>query len=293
MKYQFTILKKVLSVSKIVSVHYFEYTKDYLYIGESHNFWELVYVDKGSVDIQRENQWFSLKQGQVVFHQPEEYHNLRSNGVDAPNLVVIAFQCNASAMSFFEKKQFHLSDYEKQLLAKVVSEAKEAFSSPLNDPTLKKLERKNTVLFGSEQMISSYLEQFLISIIRNMGSISLNTTTLHRKTEDGMVNDVLEFLQDNLHEKLVFQQVLDHIGVSASGLKSTFKRKMGTGVMNYFTGMKIEAAKKLIREGNLNITQISGILGFDSIHLFSRRFRQLTGMSPTEYAKSIKIEFDF
>ncbi len=291
--YQFTTLKKVFSISKIVMVHYFEYTKDYLYIGEKHDFWEMVYVDKGSVDIQRKNQWFSLNQGEIVFHPPGEYHNLRSNGIVAPNLIVIAFQCNSSAMSFFTQKQCSLSDYEKSLLANLILESKKVFSSPLDDPTLKKLERKKETAFGAEQMISILLELFLISLTRNSDVLPFNTTTVHRKTGDKIVNDVLDFLQENIHEKIVFKQVIDHIGVSASGLKSIFKRKMGTGVMSYFTRMKMETAKKMIREGTLNITQISVTLGFDSIHLFSRRFRQITGMSPTEYAKSVKIEFEY
>lgn len=292
MDYQFTMLKKLFSIAKIVTVHYFEYTKNYLYIGEKHNFWEFVYVDKGSVDIQRENRWFSLKQGEIVFHKPDEYHNLRSNGVVAPNLVVISFQCNSPAMKFFEKKIFTLSDHEKHLLASIVSEAKASFTSPLDDPTLKKLERRKNILFGSEQMISILLESFLISIVRNYGIISENTTTLQRNTEDAIVNDVVNFLQDNIHQKLVFRDVLDYVGMSASGLKSIFKKKTGVGVMSYFTKMKMDVAKKMIREENLNITQISSSLGFDSIHLFSRRFKQLNGMSPTEYAKSVKAEFD-
>ncbi len=292
MKYQFTTLKKMFSVTKIVTVHYFEYTKDYLYVGEEHGFWEMVYVDKGSIDIQQEEQWISLEQGQAIFHQPSEYHNLRANGVVAPNLVVIAFQCQSPAMDFFRRKTVFLSDTEKHLLANIIFEAKEAFDSPLEDPTLKKLERKKDALFGAEQMISLSLEQFLISLHRSYGDIPFNTTTLHRGFGQGVVSDVVSFLQENIQEKLVFQQVLDRIGISASSLKSVFKETMGMGVMNYFTKMKMETAKKLIREGNLNITQIANSLGYDSIHLFSRRFRQMTGMSPTEYGKSVKIEFE-
>lgn len=293
MQYQSINLKKPFSISKIVSVHYFEYTKDYLYTGEKHDFWELVYVDKGSVYIKRGNRWLALEQGEIIFHHPNEFHNIRANGIVAPNLIVIAFQCNSSAMNFFKHKRLSLSDYEKHLLANIIIEAKETFSSPLDDPTLKKLVRKKESLFGSEQMISTVLEQFLISITRNTGTVTTNTTTFQRNTEEKILNDVIDFLHENIHEKLVFQQVIDHIGISASGLKNLFKKKVGVGVMQYFTNLKMNAAKKMIREENLNVTQISSTLGFDSVHLFSRRFRQITGMSPTEYGKSVKAEFEF
>ena len=52
--------------------------------------------------------------------------------------------------------------------------------------------------------------------------------------------------------------------------------------------MKIETAKQLIRNEQMNFTQIAETLGYSSIHYFSRQFRKLTGMSPSEYASSIK-----
>ncbi len=292
MNYQLTALKKVFSVSKIATVHYFEYEKDFFFVGEQHDFWEIIYVDKGKIEIARDQEWFLLEQGQAVFYQPNEYHNLRANGIDAPNLVIITFQCRSASMEFFKRKTFPLSDFEKHLLAQIVFEAKQAFSSPLEDTFLSKLERRKDAPFGAEQMLLLSLEQLLISLYRSYGEVPFVTSTLRRGLEQDVVADVLRYLQENIQEKLVFQQVLNRIGISGSSLKVIFKEKMGMGVMQYFSKMKMEAAKTLIREGNLNISQIAGYLGFDSIHLFSRRFRQMTGMSPTEYGKSVKVEFE-
>ncbi len=52
--------------------------------------------------------------------------------------------------------------------------------------------------------------------------------------------------------------------------------------------MKIDTAKELIRTERLNFTQISERLGYTSIHYFSRRFKKETGMTPSDYASSIK-----
>ena len=59
--------------------------------------------------------------------------------------------------------------------------------------------------------------------------------------------------------------------------------------MEYFSALKIKAARRMIREGRLNMTQIALHLGFQSVHYFSRRFKQFTGMSPSEYAESVKM----
>ena len=52
--------------------------------------------------------------------------------------------------------------------------------------------------------------------------------------------------------------------------------------------MKIECAKTYIREDSYNITQIADMLGYESIHYFSRQFKKITKMSPKEYSNSIK-----
>jgi YesN/AraC family two-component response regulator len=60
------------------------------------------------------------------------------------------------------------------------------------------------------------------------------------------------------------------------------------GANAYFIQLRIKAAKAYIREGNYNLTQIAELLGYDSIHYFSRQFRTITGMAPSEYARSVR-----
>ena len=74
-----------------------------------------------------------------------------------------------------------------------------------------------------------------------------------------------------------------------SQLQKRFHAYTGGGVMAYFIQLKIQAARRMIREGRLNFTQIAAGLGFQSVHYFSRRFRLSTGMSPSEYARSVKM----
>ena len=54
--------------------------------------------------------------------------------------------------------------------------------------------------------------------------------------------------------------------------------------------LKIDTAKQLMREGNYNITQIADYLGYASVHYFSRHFKQVTGMTPSEYTLSIQAK---
>ena len=290
--FQMTSLKSVFNVSKIVTVHYFEYEKNYSYIGESHDFWEMVYADKGDFEIQAGNEVKILNRGFAVFHKPGEYHNLWANGIVAPNSVIITFVCNSPAMSFFEGKILPLSDLDKNLLAQIIRESIRAFSTPLEDTFSTGMVRREEQYFGCEQMIKLSAEQLLISLYRNFGGTKSNTTTLKRGLEHDILNKTLNFLETNICRQLTFSEICSAVGVSGTSLKNVFKERMGEGVMTHFAKMKTETAKSRIREGNYNITQIAAYLGFDSIHVFSRRFRQVTGMSPTEYGKSVKVEFE-
>ena len=92
--------------------------------------------------------------------------------------------------------------------------------------------------------------------------------------------------------------VVDHLGSSEKWRnlvplkfneyyeKDAFRQMLHDGTL---AKMKIDAARRMIREGRLNIAQIASQLGFSSVHYFSRRFKALTGMSPSEYARSVKM----
>ena len=69
-------------------------------------------------------------------------------------------------------------------------------------------------------------------------------------------------------------------------------KETGGGVIDCFSKMKIDAARRMIRAGRLNFTQIASALEFGSVQYFSRRFKLLTGMSPSEYARSVKMLSD-
>jgi two-component system response regulator YesN len=58
--------------------------------------------------------------------------------------------------------------------------------------------------------------------------------------------------------------------------------------MEYLSLLRISESKKLIREQNYNMTEISNLLYFDNPHYFSRAFKRFTGMTPREYKYSVK-----
>lgn len=67
MTYIETKLKREIVIDSIITIHYFEYMRDFVFRGESHDFWEFMYVDKGSVIVQGGEQQFTLHAGDIIF----------------------------------------------------------------------------------------------------------------------------------------------------------------------------------------------------------------------------------
>ena len=69
-------------------------------------------------------------------------------------------------------------------------------------------------------------------------------------------------------------------------LCALFKEHCGEGPIEYYTKLKTAKAKKLLLEG-MSVSKISDMLGYSSIHNFSRAFKKNVGVSPIEYKKKI------
>ena len=291
--YEPTLLRRDLAVPAVVTVHYFEYAKNYVFEGERHDFWEFLYVDKGEVEVMAGDTGYCLKQGEMIFHKPGEFHNVFANGMVAPNLVVVAFVCTSPAMAYFEEKVVKAEEVERELLARIVHEARDAFSNPLDNPGSLRMERATSSAFGSEQMIGLLLEQMLIRMVRRGAERDRavkTSSSVKRRSDHDLVQRIIGYMQENACGTLTFSQVCRFSAQSATNLKTIFKSVTGMGVMEYYRTRKIDAAKTLLREGGGNITQIADKLGYTSVNYFSRYFKQATGMTPSEYTQSIQAK---
>lgn len=292
MAYESVTLKEELVIDELFSLHYFEYMSSFSYEGERHDFWEFLCVDKGEVEVVADDRHYTLKRGEIIFHKPNEFHTLRANGVIAPNLVVISFACSSPCMSFFQEKLLSINEEEQRLLAQIIQEARQTFDGRLDDPYQEKLLFQSRPPFGGPQLIKAYLELFLIRLYRRYNASVRRTQPagklMKRRSDDALYEKIQLYMQEHLKDSLSIEQICKDNLVGRSQLQKLFREQGNDGIINHFSAMKIEAAKQLIRNDGMNFTQISDELGYTSIHYFSRQFKKITGMTPSEYASSIK-----
>ena len=128
MEYSGVKLHNSITVGKIFSIHYFEYMRDFVFRGESHDFWEFMYVDKGSVIVQGGEHQFTLHAGDIIFHEPNEFHAIRSVGNSSPNLVAVSFVSHSPAMGEFRGKKMTLNMEERTLISHILDTARKVLS---------------------------------------------------------------------------------------------------------------------------------------------------------------------
>ena len=287
MEYVKTQLKKQVDISGIYTIHYFEYTKDFAYSGEIHNFWEIVYADKKSVVITAGAEEMTLKAGQMYIHKPNEFHKIRCDGTSAANSVVISFDCECPELFSVAGTVLNCTAEERRLIGLIISEALDTFSNPLGNQYTAQMEKSASDDFANEQLIQLYIEQLLITLIR----ANKDTPTIQKKESNKLLIEICEYLESNIEHDLSFEDIRHRFNVSASVIKRLFHSNMNCGIMEHFLRLKIDAAKQMIRENELNFTEISEQLAFSSPQYFSAAFKRISGMSPSEYSRSVKSNF--
>lgn len=292
MNYYPLLLRQEIQIQEIYSIHYFENYKNYFFPGERHNFWELVYVDRGEITVETDllPAPVRLEQGDLIFYRPNEFHRFYADDIMPHNLFVVSFECYSQPLiKVTEQTVFHLRSEAKSQISSIINEAKKCFSTSLQDPNVSFLQRSADAPFGSEQIIKLMLELLLILICR--GDTVRSDEDAQRgkqaRISENYVENAIEFLKGNLRESIALSDVCVRVGVSRSQLQKIFKRSTGKSVMSYLKELRLEEAKFLIRRQSFNFTEISQQLCFSTVHHFSHRFKEYTAMSPTEYARSI------
>ena len=94
-----------------------------------------------------------------------------------------------------------------------------------------------------------------------------------------------QYIREHYAEPIDLEEVSSHIGFSYSYFSTLFKIETGKTFLAYLTEIRIDEAKKLLRESRMTIEEISRTVGFNDYKRFSKAFKKATFISPKEYRK--------
>jgi len=104
-----------------------------------------------------------------------------------------------------------------------------------------------------------------------------------RNNYSDIINQTLLYIDQNYEKDITLSKVAAEIGVNYSYLSRKLKEECGIGFSDYLNQLRIKNAKKLIKDSEFNIKEIVNLVGFNNYNYFFKVFKDLEGLTPSEY----------
>lgn len=268
-------------VTRLANVHYFEFNENFNTKGDSHDFCELVYVDRGRIDIVSEHYTGELLENCMILHNAGEIHSLTCKENIAPNVIIIGFECKSSELDSLTHSPLLLNDELQKSLAEIIKEARSVYMPPYDIPNQTDMKKRTSFSFGADQLIRDYLQVFLIKALR-VADMGVRSEKNGANYDSRRIAEVKEYLDENFTERIGIEELCFLFNTNRSTLSSGFKRMYGMTIIDYVNYLRIEYTKVLLHQKH-SLTEISEIMNLSSVHYLTSLFKRKTGMSPTEY----------
>ena len=260
-----------LHVDGIYTFFYQEKEQGFLFPGESHPMAELTYVDQGSLHSVAEGQDLLLKQGDLVIYGPGQWHMQYADIGVAPRYVTISVASRGNRLNALLNRKFTAPQKAVTLLQNMLRE-------------------QETTDALSGDIILCQLNLLLLLLLRETtaptGGKLQTANAVHSENE--IIRQAQQFISSHIREKLSVPLVARQVDVSPSYLTALFHKNLQISPGEYIRRIKLQESKQMIRENNLNFTEIAAELQYSTVHHFSRQFKEKFGITPTEYAKSVR-----
>ncbi|MGI0118524.1 helix-turn-helix domain-containing protein [Zooshikella sp. RANM57] len=219
--------------------------------GHSHAYHQLVLPLRGAINIEIEGYSGKAIPGECVIIKAGEIHHFTAN----------------------EEARFVVADMSQ--LPKNLSQSETLLFS-INSPLISYLSFIEKQL---EYQLNTELEQIMFSTFE-----ILLAEQILLKQVDRRIRSVLEYVLENLAEKLMIKELAKIACLSPTQFKKLFKDQMGLSVLQYITQARMEKAKALLIHTDYPVQIVAEQVGYRDLSSFSRRFSSIYGLSPREFS---------
>ena len=262
-------VRSSLHVAELYTFFYHEKEKGFFFAGESHPVLELTYVDQGSLHSVADGQDLVLQQGDMVVYAANQWHMQYADMDVAPRYVTLSFELQGGSLDPLFNRKIRPSQAAINLMQQMLREQ----------------ERMDE--YGVD-MIAAQLTQLLLLLLRQQEPALKLKTSNSINSENEIIRRAQQYISAHIREKLSVPYVARMVDVSPSYMTALFHKNLQISPGEYIRRIKIQESKQMIREGNMNFTEIAAALHYSTVHHFSRQFKDKFGITPTEYAKSVR-----
>lgn len=292
------LIEPILRVEELYTLYDFHHKSGYRFEGESHDFWEIIYVDRGRASGLNGSEPYTLEKGQMIFHYPKVFHNFCTKALmdekdQDCDIIVISFDGKLELLEQFQDHIFTLSMHEKRTMKEILDEARGMYHKKTGTNLIYNKEAPTGVeiLPGARHMIGILLEQLLLSLYRKQKECPSQVQALPLQSmgvEYQIVRQIILFLDHNLYKNISFSDVSSHFSLSETQLKKMFREVTGYSVMQYYRKRVVSKIQYHIRQMDYNFTELADLFQFSSIHYFSKFYKRETGHTLREHLKNFQ-----
>lgn len=105
-----------------------------------------------------------------------------------------------------------------------------------------------------------------------------------------VVKRVMDYIWENYGDSsLSIKELADHVYLTPTYLSNVFKKSAGVTIGQYLVDVRIEKAKRLMKEPKLKFYQVASMVGYEDANYFAKIFKKKTNMTPSEYKESLSV----
>lgn len=262
------LMTESFHIPQIYTMYYQIKKAPYHFREEKHPYCELTIVESGKLETMVDGVEYTLKPHDVILYGSNQLHNQRVLSEGVTTYITIMFEMDNQDDLLFNRI-FHLTSKQRTALEQFVY-----------------LSNRQGLPYRSDQLISQ-LKLFLLSLISHEEEIHQETlhTSMKERYDDELFQNISEYIRH--YPQVQVADLVSLFATSRSSLQTLFHRFALVTPKQYIEQHRVKQAKILIQQSTHTLSEIARIVGYNSLPAFSRAFKQATGHSPTEFARSI------
>ena len=272
-------IKEQVKIDRLYSLFKRQFPKGKSFLGEMHDFWEVVYVVDGEVIISADENVHQFKSGDIIFHKPLELHKFNVVGDEGATMFIFSFAMSGALCKNMERRAFHLDKYNRSIIKSFIEYVE---YNVRHCPALESEESFTDILphFSDNDIFLQTVANYICRIVLSLAGGS-NTLPKTKTYETELFKLALQIMNEQIAEQLSVEELSSRLNISVSSLKRLFDKYAGMSVHKYFLTLKIKTATVLLK-GGMSVNEVSDELGFSSQGYFSATYKRETGNNPSQ-----------
>ncbi|MBR6549518.1 MAG: helix-turn-helix transcriptional regulator [Clostridia bacterium] len=236
---------------------------------------EIHYIYDGTLSFRVKEKEYWLKAGDIFITFPNEYHGSGDNPFAGHKLFWFNLLTLKQVLGLGEEQTQALFEKLYQIKHRVI---------PATADMRHMMEQVHTHILTDDPYERLVANGQMLAFLQRLIE---NDAAMEQVGISSEINQAIEFMKQNLHNKHSLADVAKQIGLSLSYFKAKFKREIGISPADYYMDLRIAKAKELLLSGK-SVTETAYELDFVSSNYFSVVFRRVTAKTPTQFVKEYR-----